>query len=383
MKILYICNEYPPFVHGGIGSFTRDISESLSKNGHEIIVWGIYSEIDSVVRETINGVTIIREPGRKDGGRFNALLYRIELQRKLKAFLKQQQVDIIECQEWLGILPFGLKKQNLVVRLHGASIFFDYLLERKGSRLTHWFEKKMIQSSKHIISVSEYCGKVTMSLCGLSKKEFTVIFNAVDSKKISSFHKDKFTSQKLVFANTVSRKKGVFELVDAFCLLVQNNPTLSLYIIGKTQYSENGVNIKDLLLARVPDQYKHQIHILGWLNSANEVYEHLADAHICIYPSHMEGFGIAPVEPMVLGKPVLFMKTGPGPEVIEDQISGLLIDSFSPVDIAEKIEWIFANPQEAKMMGENAAKRAKELFDRDSVFVQQNIRIYESILQNV
>ncbi|HAD33821.1 MAG TPA: hypothetical protein DCF44_04900, partial [Chitinophagaceae bacterium] len=125
MKILYICNEYPPHLHGGIGSFTRDIAEAMYQKGHEVVVWGVYPELDYCKEECINGVRVYRLKGRKDSGRFNAFLYRYEFYRQLKRFLNKRHFDIVECQEWRGLLPLGLNHPGFIVRLHGAAFFFD------------------------------------------------------------------------------------------------------------------------------------------------------------------------------------------------------------------------------------------------------------------
>ena len=42
MKILFYCNEYPPYPTGGIGSVTKIVAEELVKRGHEIFVVGYY-----------------------------------------------------------------------------------------------------------------------------------------------------------------------------------------------------------------------------------------------------------------------------------------------------------------------------------------------------
>ena len=41
MRILYICDEYPPCVQGGIGTFTKDLAEALVKEGHQITIAGV------------------------------------------------------------------------------------------------------------------------------------------------------------------------------------------------------------------------------------------------------------------------------------------------------------------------------------------------------
>jgi glycogen synthase len=42
MNILYICNEYPPGRHGGIGSATKNLVEEMAGNGHKVFVAGLY-----------------------------------------------------------------------------------------------------------------------------------------------------------------------------------------------------------------------------------------------------------------------------------------------------------------------------------------------------
>lgn len=380
MKILYICNEYPPHLHGGIGSFTRDIAEAMCQKGHEVAVWGIYPELDYCKEECINGVRVYRLQGRKDSGRLNAFLYRYELYSQLKRFLRKRHFDIIECQEWRGLLPLGLHHPGFVVRLHGAAVFFDHLLNRVGGRLSHLFEKSMMKQSNNLIAVSDFCGRETLKICGI-QKSYEVIYNAVNSKKLASFSQQyQKVPGKIVFANTVTPKKGVFELVKAFEIIVQKFPYAQLYIIGKLEYHQHGKNIMNLLLETVNPKWHSSIHITGWLDSADAVYRHLAEAEVCVYPSHMEGFGIAPVEPMAMGKPVLFMQNGPGPEVIEDRVSGLLIDSTQPESIANGIEQVFNNHDLALKLGQEAIKRVHLLFDKETVFADQNEKYYANLI---
>lgn len=382
MKILFICNEYPPNKHGGIGTFTKDLAEVLATNGHEVTVWGCYENQASEVCEVINGVKVIRIPYRKSKSRFNHLKFIIKLNFQLRIFLnKAPEFDIIECQEWQGLLPLGLKHKGYVVRLHGASIFFDTLLNRPGNRMMHFFEKLTIKNAPNLVAVSKYCGDVTLNQIH-SNQEFTTIYNCVDSEKIEnalSQESKNYQNKKIVFANSMLPKKGVFELADAFNLIANKFPEATLTYIGKTGYEENGINIKDLVLNRVKQEFKDRVFILGWLPSIEDVFKHLATAEVCVYPSHMEGFGIAPLEGMASKRPTIFMKNGPGPEVIEDNVSGLLADTKDPKDIAAKIEFVFENPEMAKEYSINAKQRIAMMFEKNTVFYQKNIDYYKRV----
>jgi glycosyltransferase involved in cell wall biosynthesis len=380
MKLLFICNEYPPHKHGGIGTFTRDIAEGLTKEGHDVTVLGLYSTISKFVEEEINEVKVIRHPYTQVIARFNHLNFVFKLNLILRRYLQLHKFDIVECQEWQGLFPFGLNHLGYVVRLHGATVFFDTLLKRPGNRLTHFLEKMTIKNAPNIIAVSDYCGRETLSIVGLQRK-YTVIYNAVDVKKLSKFRNSSFNQFKIVFANSVLPKKGVFELAKAFNIIYKNNPKATLIIIGKLGHSENNVNIKELIENLLNENAKEHVIITGWLERHDDVYEYLSKAHICCYPSHMEGFGIAPVEAMAMGKPVLFMSNGPGPEVIEDGISGILADGTNSQDIADKIESLFRGDLDIERISEQAYKRAVALFDLDSVFIPKNIHYYQNIIR--
>lgn len=380
MRILYLCNEYPPHLHGGIGSFTRDIAEGMVNAGNDVTVWGLYSGIEQDVYEEINGVKVVRKKYSNTFSRLNFLKFIIDFNLAVRRYLNVSlNFDVIECQEWQGLLPFGLNHPNLVIRIHGAAIFFDHLLNRHSGRLVHWTEKRTLKKAKHLVAVSDYCGEKTLKIANLPMN-YTVIFNAIKSNRIRKYSQNTFNRYQIVFANSLLPKKGVFELAEAFNTVARKFPQAELIFIGKTNYSIHGINVRELIAEKVEPQFRYRLKVLGWLDSADDVYKWLSQAHVCVYPSHMEGFGIAPVEAMVLGKPTIFMKDGPGPEVIEDGVSGLLVDTKNAGAIAESISTVFEDSQLSKRLGEEAFRRSLKLFDLEEVFVPKNIIFYKSIM---
>lgn len=376
MRVLFICNEYPPNLHGGIGSFTRDIAEGLVNAGHSVTIWGIYGKLEKSTCENLNGVTVYRENGLSPKNAFTLLQFILNLNLRLRSFLRKRDFDIIECQEWQGLLPLGLRHKGYVVRLHGAAVFFDKLLNRKGSRLTHLLEALTLKSAKNLIAVSDYCGAETLRLVNL-KRRYAVIYNGVDINRLRKFKTPNINPYQIVFANSVLPKKGILELVDAFNHVAEEFPKSTLVVVGKLTYP----NIGDLITQRIRPEFRDRIMLTGWLEKAEDVYRYIASAHVCCYPSHMEGFGIAPVEAMALGKAVIFMKNGPGPEVIEDNVSGVLVDTSDPRSIAAGIIKIFKDEDFARRIGENAVVRSSALFDRNTVFINKNVEYYKSIVE--
>ena len=61
MNILYLCDEYPPGQHGGIGTSVRSMARELVKQGHRVVVAGLYSPGYGGADEFVdNGVKVYR-----------------------------------------------------------------------------------------------------------------------------------------------------------------------------------------------------------------------------------------------------------------------------------------------------------------------------------
>src|SRR5215471_1273112 len=70
MKICFVCCEYPPAPHGGIGSVTRVLGRALAVAGHEVRAIGLYSKLNGEIREEFDsGVQVwrIAMPGGRLG----------------------------------------------------------------------------------------------------------------------------------------------------------------------------------------------------------------------------------------------------------------------------------------------------------------------------
>jgi glycosyltransferase involved in cell wall biosynthesis len=104
-----------------------------------------------------------------------------------------------------------------------------------------------------------------------------------------------------------------------------------------------------------------------------------ARASVLVYPSWMETQGIVVVEGMASGKAVISGRNGPGPELIEDGLSGVLCDPHHPDSIADALIQLLLNPEMRTVMGRRARQRAMELFSNE-VLIPRNFKFYEDCL---
>lgn len=378
MHLCLICNEYPPLPHGGIGSFSKDLAEGLGASGHQVTVLGISPVINGFRHsdEKSGNVRVVKlsTPKNSKPVRFYEWWKRRKLRHWLKKLHKETPFDLIECPDYSGWLPFGgIPGKPTVVRMNGSSFFFDHELDRTGNKLEHFYERQTLRRAHYFISVSMYVGQQTFNLAGIGTPVCPVIYNGVDA---GYFARDGAISEEeglIVYVNSLNPKKGVEQLIKAANEILPMRPLTKLVIIGGTPLRGLAGYEQTLKDAVAPEVRERVIftgrlprdQVLGWLQRSS----------ICCYPSLMEAFAIAPLEAMSVGKPVIYSLKGPGPEAIEDGVSGLLCDPHDPASIRSCIERLLDSASLREELGNNARRRVMALFDKRN-WIDRNVAFY-------
>ena len=82
-------------------------------------------------------------------------------------------------------------------------------------------------------------------------------------------------------------------------------------------------------------------------------------ACVFVLPSMSEGLGRVVVEAMATGTPVIGSQVGGIPEMVEDGVTGFLVQPGDETMLAERLRWILEHPDEAWEMGRRAHAFAK------------------------
>lgn len=122
----------------------------------------------------------------------------------------------------------------------------------------------------------------------------------------------------IVYFGRMTRGKGVDLLIEAFCQLIQTFPYAKLTLIGsgeRLSFLQNWVQKLGLT---------KQIEFTGWLQNS-ELFSRLVDQDLFCLPSFSEGLPSSILEAMSIGLPVVATSVGGIPEIIEHDVSGIII----------------------------------------------------------
>lgn len=167
-------------------------------------------------------------------------------------------------------------------------------------------------------------------------------------------------------------RKGYEHLIRAVGLAAQDVPTLGCLIVGEGDPGYRAALeavSRDLGLA-------DRVLFAGF---QPDVYPYLAAMDLFVLPSVMEGFGIALLEAMAMGRAVVATKVGGVPEVVEDGVTGLLVPPADPGSLARAIVRLAEVPSLRRAMGEAGARRVRERF-HVARMAGQIAGIYEDLL---
>lgn len=380
MHICFLTNEYPKegFPHGGVGTFVRTIAQALVERGIVVSVIGL-NYTQTFEESSIEGVDVIRIPRSKIKGL--AWYFNSQAIAKTIANLHQKNpIDSIESAELaLAFLP-KIKGIKYIIRLHGGHHFFAEAENRGINKWKSFQERRSFQKADAFIAVSNYVKSHTEHYLCYHNKPIKVIFNPIH---MALFQPKNITIEpnNITFAGTICEKKGVRQLIQAFPLIKEKFPNAVLNLYGRDWKFPNGRSYIEMLKEdELPKLEKTATDIIfhGAISN-NEIPNAYAKAAVCVFPSHMETLGLVAPEAMAMGKAVVFTKLGPGPEVINHNVTGLLCNAHSAQDIAEKIIALLDNPDKAMSIGIAARKSVLKEFDIDGI-VKENIDFYTKII---
>ncbi len=366
MKILYVLGFLPPYV-------TREI-EAVADQGHRISVllpenknnktadfWDSISQEPGGSFVSISRnlkyeyltcshakllTPLLKSLGRtrvlRKAFKENEFRYFLIASRAVSAIPPSDKPDIIHAhfakdQAHIARIMAAILKIPYTVTTHATDIFVPACKTRL---------RRVLGEASAVITISDYNVPHLMEY-GISRDNITVVRLPLDTAKLPKRKTESATA--VCTASGLVPKKGVQVLVKAARILQQKNIKLRITVIGSdpegTVLNKYITEFRDL-----------PIDFAGTLNSS-ETLDIVASASFFVLPSveaankDKDGIPVALMEAMGIGVPCISTELSGIPELIENNVSGLLVQPGSAEELADAMMTLLSDRELADTLG--------------------------------
>lgn len=286
--------------------------------------------------------------------------------RRTIARVRRERVDILylidrPARSWFYPVLRAAGVRAIIVHDHtsGAGT-----VPRGFKRMLKWlFARLPGFTADRVLTVSDFVSRRQREVGMIPQRRVTRLWNSVSiprlpENKTGARHALGLPNDARVIACTcrATLEKGVDYLLRAFDRLPASPDTVLVYA-GDGPAFAHLQRLRDSLPSR------DRIHLLGY-RADRELLLEAAD--ICVVPSVWdEAFGLAALEAMVRGKPVVATTVGGIPEIIRHGETGLLVPPADSEQLASVIGSLLADPAAARRIGVAACEDVKRRFSSE------------------
>ncbi|MEX0997580.1 MAG: N-acetyl-alpha-D-glucosaminyl L-malate synthase BshA [Flavobacteriaceae bacterium] len=319
MKIAIVC--YPTF--GGSGVVATELGTELAKRGHEI---HFITYKQPVRLELLANHIHFHEVNIPEYPLFKYQPYELALSSKLVDVVKLHKIEVLHVHYAIPHAYAGYMAKKM---LEEEGIKIPMVTTLHGTDITlvgnHPFYKPAvtfsINKSDVVTSVSQSLKEDTLRLFD-TKVPIEVVPNFIDLEKHDN--SDKSDCQRHVMAEEheyilthVSNFRKVKRIDDVVKVFYEVQKTIPAKLIMVGEGPEKEIAEEQCQKLNIEDK-------VIFLGNSDEVIEILCFTDVFLLPSEKESFGLAALEAMACGVPVISTNTGGLPEVNEQGISGYL-----------------------------------------------------------
>ncbi|MEX1192557.1 MAG: glycosyltransferase [Brumimicrobium sp.] len=331
---------------------------SLISRGVEIILYSL-SEfnqndyIDSPLLK-IYATNITSSKNIHERGIFKKFIYVMALPR-LKRIMKKHKPDILHAHyaSSYGTLGALCGMHPFVLSMWGSDV---YLFPRKNKLFTSII-KYNLKKADLVLSTSKMMALETSKY---TDKKIGITPFGVDTKLFSKSENISKDKDQIVIG-TIKKLDyiyGIDLLIKAFAILLNKNRNLKmkLVIAGIGNEMEN---LKKLTKAEGVSDF---VEFPGRI-SQEKVAEYLNFFDVYVALSRSESFGVAIVEAMSCGTPVVVSDAGGLPEVVEDNVSGFVVPTESIDEAADAIQKLIDDKSLREKFSKNGRLKVEKNYD--------------------
>jgi len=397
-RVCFLTSNFPRWPGDSTTPFVLHLAQDMAREGWSVDVLAPHAP-EAAREETLGAIRVYRFryfwPERKQtlcyqGGALinlrRSLLARLQVPALVLAeavamwrLARRRKYDLLHAhwilpQGFVAVLVGWLVRTPTIVTIHGGDIFAlkgRFLTALKRFALDH--ARAVTANSSETLKRARQIMRGPMAPCRIymgATDPGSPNPDAVDAIKKRFMTDDPLT---LIFTGRLVEEKGVGDLVAAMKLLKASALRIQLLVLGEGQDRPTFERQVERL------GLSGSVRFLGWV-APEVVPDYLAAADIFVAPSKTEGQGLAIVEALLAGIPVVATRCGGIPDVVEDGVGGILVDEGRPDEIAAAIGKLANNPGLRRRLAEAGRAHARAHFTRAKSAAAFS-QLYSSVLR--
>lgn len=410
MKIVFLQDDFPPMSFGGAGISTFELALGMMRAGHDVSVITTCRRKDEAGAAGYLGLKVFKiASDYNPRWRAYVSIRNFPVVRQVEQLLKEINPDVVQVNNvhfYLSYHCIKLAKRYAKVVVFTARdvMAFNYgklatkqYLERLDYRISwldqvkqskkrwnpflYFFVRKYLRYTDSICAISNALKEalmvhgvdgVSVIYNGISVDEWTVTELAISEFKTKHGLHGKKT---LFFSGRLNESKGGSKIISALPKILKSVPNAVLLVAGTVdEYAQRMMQeAKSLGIGNA-------IIFTGWIER-DDIKVAYAVSDLVLMPSLcFDAFGRVNIEAMASKKPMISTQFGGSPEVVEDGVTGYIIDPRNPDSLAEKAIDLLKNPQKAEQFGKAGYERAVQKFNLKDKVMEYDM-LYRSLLE--
>ena len=265
------------------------------------------------------------------------------------SYLRSNHIDIVHQHILSRSLPWiaRLASCKTILHLHGG------IDEGTGRELSF----KSPHQFDAVLATSDWVGQ---------RARAPIVRTVYPSVQLDEAERDYRASEEFIFGTAARLEpvKNISLLIRAFAKLAKTDPSVRLQIAG------DGAEFGALAELTRALGVEENVQFLGWRMDLRRV---LSNWHCFVLPSLSEGFGLAALEAMAAGLPVIASCVGGLRELIADRSNGLHVAPNNVDELTAAMKELRTHPELCETLGRAARRRAADFSAQRQVDVIEEV----------
>jgi len=180
----------------------------------------------------------------------------------------------------------------------------------------------------------------------------------------------------ILFLSNLSRTKGILDLIGALEILKSESIPFEALIAG----GEGDLLVKDIQAELKSKSLTPNVRVLGPI-FGDEKFKLYCSTDIFVFPTYFEAFPGVVLEAMQFCLPVVSTFEGAIPEIVDDGVTGFLVQKQNVNDLAEKLKILLKVESLRKELGNNGRNKFVKKY-RLNDFENKMVKVFNDILEN-